>query len=101
LESYLTTENVCTIPIDIFIYISLLYLICWQFMFNWKMVYIEVRWYHIKYINVKAYSSVRDKMYSKIYHTVGTVPKSNRKIVEKATSIPIMLTVHVARRHVK
>jgi hypothetical protein len=28
LESYLTTENVCTIPIDIFIYISLLYLIC-------------------------------------------------------------------------
>jgi hypothetical protein len=53
MESHVTTENVRTIRIDIFIYISLLYLIC------------------------------------KIYHTVGTVPKSNRKIVEKATSIPI------------
>jgi hypothetical protein len=45
--------------------------------------------YHIKYIKVKLTLLSGIKCTAKIYHTVGTVPKSNRKIVEKATSIPI------------
>jgi hypothetical protein len=48
-----------------------------------------VHYYNIKYIKVKLTLLSGIKCTAKIYHTVGTVPKSNRKIVEKATSIPI------------
>jgi hypothetical protein len=40
---------------------------------NWKMVYIEVRWYNIKYIKVKLTLLSGIKCTAKIYHTVGTV----------------------------